>query len=50
MNLDKNKKKFQHMAKEWFAELQNLICESVEELEKERAKRLEEERKRSRRT
>ena len=35
MSFDKNKKKFQHMAKEWFAELQNLICESVEELEKE---------------
>ena len=35
MGTNKNKKKFQRMAKEWFVKLQNLICKSVEDVEKE---------------
>ena len=35
MGINKNKKEFQRMAKEWFIKLQKLICKSVEEVEKE---------------
>ena len=35
MGINKNKKEFQRMAKEWFVKLQNLICKSVEDIEKE---------------
>ena len=35
MGTNKNKKKFQRIAKEWFIKLQNLICKNVEDIEKE---------------
>ena len=35
MDFNKNKKESQRLAKNWFIKLQNIICNNVEQLEKE---------------